>query len=530
MKTIARKGMGVLMITGALLAGLLAGRSELWSSSAASSSQSGTQGGTGVTVSAQAAPAASKPVPPNLPKEPESLQEAFIRIAKEVGPAVVSISTEQIERARQYMRGFPRSPFFGEDPFEDLFRQFYGDGQEQQFRRFGLGSGLIVDPGGYVLTNEHVVADAEKITVTLTDGREFTGTVKGRDPRTDLAVVKIDASGLPVVKLGDSTELQPGQWVVALGNPLGLAGIGPAAQTFGSDPTISVGVVSALHRQLPRTSRYDRDYSDLIQTDATINPGNSGGPLVNLEGEIIGVNVAIITGPGNAYGFAIPVNKAKSILDTLIQGKQVIYGWLGIQIQDITEDVAEYYELPERKGVLVFQVLPESPAAKAGVRDGDVIIAFDGQPIQHSRELIDRVSATKAGRKAKLEVLREGKRQAIEVEIGERPTDSAVAAGGAGESWRGIKVGALAPEQLERMGGDAAGSGIVVLQVEPGSPGEQGGLREGDIINEIKGTIRGSLASVKIESVSDFIKATSELKGNALVRTNRGYVVIKAGP
>jgi serine protease Do len=531
MNTPMRKVIGSLAVTGILLAGLLAGRGELWLSSAASGSQTGSQAGTGVAPQAQAAAAPRQAVPANVPKEPESLQDAFIRIAKDVGPAVVSISTEQIERVRQYMRGIPRSPFMGEDPFEDLFRQFYGDGQEQQFRRFGLGSGLIVDPEGYVLTNEHVVADAEKITVTLTDGREFTGTVKGRDPRTDLAVVKIDAKALPVVTLGDSTNLQAGQWVVALGNPLGLAGIGPTAQTFGSDPTVSVGVVSALHRQLPRTSRYDRDYSDLIQTDATINPGNSGGPLVNLEGEIIGVNVAIITGPGNAYGFAIPVNKAKGILDTLIQGKQVIYGWLGIQIQDITEDVAEYYGLPERKGVLVYQVLPDSPAANAGVRDGDIITAFDGQPILHSRELIDRVSATKAGREVKLEVLREGKRQTIDVKIGERPTDTDIASGGgSAESWRGVKVGALAPEQLERMGIDAAGSGVVVMQVEPGSPAEQAGLREGDVINEIKGTINGSLTSVKIESVGDFTKATSALKGNALVRTNRGYVVIKAGP
>jgi serine protease Do len=505
----ARKGIGLVVIGGVVLAGVLSGREVLWSGSLKPASQA-------ALASSQAQAATS---------EAESLQGAFIRVAQQVGPAVVSISTEQIERVRQYFRAIPRSPFFGggEDPFEDFFRQFYGDAPEQQFRRFGLGSGVIIDPQGYVLTNEHVVADAEKITVTLTDGREFTGTVKGKDPRADLAVVKIDAKDLPVVSLGDSSQLKAGQWVVALGNPLGLAGIGPAAQTFGSEPTLSVGVVSALHRQLPRTSRYDRDYSDLIQTDATINPGNSGGPLVGLDGQVIGVNVAIITGPGNAYGFAIPINKAKMVLETLIEGKQVIYGWLGIQIQDITADVAEYYGLSERKGVLVYQVLADSPASKAGLKDGDIVRSFDGKEIQHSRQLIDLVSGTKAGRRIKVEILREGKPQALEVDIGERPVDVELAGTGvSGEAWRGLQVGPLAPDQLEHLGLAPGTTGVVVAAVEPGSPAEQGGLREGDVINEIN--------RVRIESLSDYRKVIGGLKGNALVRTNRGYVVIKAAP
>ena len=512
--------LGLVIIGGGFLAGVFSGREALWSGSIKPVSP-----GALAASSAQAAP----------PADPESLQGAFIRVAQQVGPAVVSISTEQIERVRQYYRGIPRSPSFGgggEDPFEEFFRQFYGDVPEQQFRRFGLGSGIIIDSQGYVLTNEHVVANAEKITVTLTDGRELTGTVKGKDTRADLAIVKIDAKDLPVVSLGDSSQLKAGQWVVSLGNPLGLAGIGPAAQTFGSEPTLSVGVVSALHRQLPRTARFDRDYSDLIQTDATINPGNSGGPLVNLDGQVIGVNVAIITGPGNAYGFAIPINKAKAILETLIEGKKVVYGWLGIQIQDITGDVAEYYGRSERKGVLVYQVLPDSPASKAGMKDGDIARSYDGKEIQHSRQLIDLVSATKAGRRIKVEILREGKPQTLEVDIGERPVDvEAAGAGGvSGQSWRGLQVGVLAPEQLERLGLAPGTTGVFVVGVESGSPAEQGGLHEGDVINEIKGTMNGQLTSVRIESVSDFAKVTAELKGNALVRTNRGYVVIKAAP
>ena len=498
---------GVRVIVGAVvgvvvLTGLWSGRGELWSSSIKPALQ-----GSPMT-SAQAAPG-----------EAESLQNAFIRISQQVGPAVVSISTEQIERVKEYFRGHPS---FGNEQFEDFFRQFYGDVPERELHRFGLGSGVIIDERGYILTNEHVVADAEKITVTLTDGREFIGTVKGKDPRSDLAIVKIDAKKLPVAALGDSGQVKTGQWVVAIGNPLGLAGVGASAQTFGSEPTVSVGVVSAMHRQLPKTSRLDRDYSDLIQTDATINPGNSGGPLVNLDGQVIGVNVAIIVGAGNAYGFAIPSNKAKSVLDTLIEGKKVVYGWLGIQIQDITQDVAEYYGLPEREGVLVYQVLPDSPAKIAGLKDGDIVKTYENQPIHHSRELIERVSGTKAGQRVTLEILREKKRQTVTVEIGERPADVEMAGGGAGtETWRGLHVAALSPDQVERLNAPAGTTGVVVVEVDQGSPAEQAGLRQGDIINEIN--------RVRIESVNDYRTAIAQLKGNALVRTARGYVVIKAG-
>jgi serine protease Do len=494
------------LIVGILAAVLLDGRVELWSSSA----KPGASSGPSLASSAQAA----------VPGEGELLESAFNRVYQQVGPAVVSISTEQIERVKQYFRFHP---FFGDEPFDEFFRQFYGDVPDREFRRFGLGSGVVIDGRGYILTNEHVVADADKITVTMTDGRELTGIVKGKDPRSDIAVIKVDGKQLPVVELGDSSGLKTGQWVVALGNPLGLAGTGPAAHTYGAEPTLSVGVISALHRQLPRTTRFDRDYSDLIQTDATINPGNSGGPLVGLDGKVIGINVAIIAGPGNAYGFAIPINKAKGILETLIEGKPVVYGWLGVQIQDITEDVAEYYGLSEREGVLVYQVLPESPAMKAGVRDGDLVKAFDGQPIRHSRELIEKVSVAKAGRKIALEILREGKRQTLQVEIGERPLglEGAADLGATSEAWRGLKVGAASADQLERLHAPAGATGVLVVEVEEGSPAEQAGLRPGDLINEIN--------RVRIGSLADYAKAIAQVKGNALVRTSRGYVVIKAG-
>jgi serine protease Do len=499
-----RRTLGFGVLGAVVLLGLLNARLDLWSSSV--NPVSHTPQGT----TAQAG-------------EAESLQAAFIRIGQQVGPAVVSISTEQIEQVRRYFRVHP---FFGPggDPFEEFFRQFYGDIPQQEFRRFGLGSGVIIDAQGFILTNEHVVADADKITVTLADGREFTGEVRGKDPRSDLAVVKINAKGLSAAMLGDSSTVKTGQWAVALGNPFGLMGTGPSVRAIGSEPTLTVGVISALDRQLPRVSRDDRDYSGLIQTDAAINPGNSGGPLLNLQGEVIGINVAILTSSRGyeGIGFAIPVNKAKGILESLIEGRKVIYGWLGIQIQDITDDVAEYYGLKDKRGVLVYQVLPDSPAAKGGMKDGDILKSFEGQPVEHSRQLIDRVSSTPAGRKATVQILRDGKLQELKVEIGERPSEIEVAGGTAeAPAWRGITVEAVTPDIAQQFGISPESRGVIVIEVEPKSPAETAGLRPGDLINEIN--------RMKIESLSDYRRAVEQVQGNALVRTNRGYVVIKAG-
>ena len=457
--------------------------------------------------------------------EAESLQTSFIRIAQQTGPAVVSISTEQIEKVKSYYRN---RPFFGltpgEEPFEEFFRQFYGEMPERESHRFGLGSGVIIDERGYILTNEHVIADADKITVTLADGREFKdAVVKGKDPRSDLAVIKIDAKKLSAAALGDSTGVRAGQWAVALGNPFGLMGVGPSAARLGAEPTLTVGVISALNRQLPRTSRDDRDYSDLIQTDAAINPGNSGGPLLNLQGEVIGINVAILTSSRGfeGIGFAIPVNKAKNILDALIAGKKVVYGYLGVQIQDITDDVAQYYGLSDRDGVLVYQVVPGGPASKAGMKDGDIVKAFDGQPIHHSRELVDRVSNTKTGRRAAVDILREGKRQTLQIDVSERPAEIELAGGVSGEAWRGLQVTSVSPEAAERLSLPPGTTGVLVTDVQEGSPADQAGIRPGDLINEINRT--------RIQSLNDYATVTGQAKGNTLVRTSRGYFVIKAG-
>jgi serine protease Do len=450
----------------------------------------------------------------------ESLEQAFIRVGREVGPAVVSISTEQIEQVQRYFRVHP---FFGQEPFDDFFRDFFGEmPQQREFKRFGLGSGVIIDERGFILTNDHVVADADKITVTLADGRELSGQVKGKDARSDLAVIKVDAKRLPVARLGDSDSLKTGQWALALGNPFGLVHAASPQQALGPEPTLTVGVISALHRQLPRPARSDRDYSDLVQTDAAINPGNSGGPLVNLAGEVIGINVAILTSSRGfeGVGFAIPINKAKGVLDALIEGRKVLYGWLGIQIQDITQDVAEYYGLADREGVLVYQVLADSPAQAAGVKDGDIVKVFDGKAVKTSRELIDLVGRTKVGRRASIEILREKQRLSLNVEIGERPSQTELVEGG-GESWRGLRVAQIVPQLAERFGLPEDARGVVVTDVDPASAAADARVQPGDVINEIN--------RMPIESLNDYRQAIAKVQGNALVRTNRGYVVIKAG-
>jgi len=445
-----------------------------------------------------------------------AMEEAFVKVAREVGPAVASISTEQIEQVQKYFRVHP---FMGQEPFDELFRNFLGDTpQQREFKRFGLGSGVIIDERGYILTNEHVIADADKITVTLADGREFSGEVKGKDARADLAVIKIDAKKLPVAILGDSETLKTGQWAIAIGNPFGLIGYGSTK----AEPTLTVGVISAQHRQLP-IPRTGRDYSDLIQTDAEIDPGNSGGPLVNLNGEVIGINVAILADPRSVgkFGFAIPIKKAKDVLDALIEGRKVLYGWLGVQIQDITQDVAEYYGLADREGVLVYSVLPDGPAAAAGIKDGDIIKTFNGKVVNSARELMDAVGRAKVGQKSSVQLLRERKPVTVEVQIAERPADVETAEDGATEAWRGVRVAELTPQLAERFSLAPDTTGVVVAEVGPNSPAADAGLQAGDVINEIN--------RLSIESLKDYRAAIAKVQGNTLVRTNRGYVVVKAG-
>ncbi len=452
------------------------------------------------------------------------LEYAVVKVAETSGKAVVSISTEHTAKAggiRRYYYNSPfggQSPFGDDDPFRKFFDDFFGEMPEREYKRVGLGSGVIIDPQGYILTNEHVINGADKIKVTLSDGREFKAEVKGQDPRADLAVVKIDARDLPVARLGDSDGVKIGQWVVAIGNPFGFALQNP-------EPTVTAGVVSALHRSLGRTADRNKDMSDLIQTDAAINPGNSGGPLVNLRGEVIGINVAIFSTSGGyqGIGFAIPVNNAKRIISRLIEGKEITYGWLGVSVQDLNDDLARYFGVTDKKGALVANVLADGPAEKAGMKKSDVIVSFDNKPVENVRGLLSLVGKEEVGRKIKVTVLRDKREQNLDIMIGARPQN--VEETGIPEaekpsgSWRGIQVQSIQPDSKRRYK-IPEDEGVVVVDVEPESPADEAGISPGDVILEIN--------KQKVRTPADYQRITAGLKsGDALVVTSRGYVVIK---
>lgn len=440
-------------------------------------------------------------------------EDAFARIAEEVGPAVVSVTVVQVYTfgGKQYYY-----PYRSYDPFLDEFlREFFEAPRE--YRQSGLGSGVIIDDDGYILTNEHVVSDASEIEVTLSDGRKFKGVVKGSDPRSDLAVIKIDADNLPVARLGDSDKVKAGEWVVAIGNPFGFVMSNP-------QPTITVGVISALHRSFAAAGIGEtRYYGDLIQTDAAINRGNSGGPLVNLKGEIIGINALIYstTGGYQGIGFAIPINRAKRILEELISGKEIKYGWLGVHVQSLTPELISSFNLPDNKGALVAEVISESPAAKGGIKNGDLIREIDSKKIVSSNALVDAVSHLSVGQKIDVTVLRNGKETKLAVVIGERPKEEVPIIHKEpviSKGWRGIQVTDLTDE-IKKQLGIADEIGVIVAKIEPDTAGSASGIREGDLIDEIN--------RKEVDNVDDFQQITGKTKGEVLVHTTRGYFVVK---
>ena len=417
----------------------------------------------------------------------KSLGQAFIEVAKKVQPSVVNITTEKTITMRPGDR-------FGEDffrgsPFEDFFRGFGSPrerGREYKQKQRSGGSGVIVDKEGYILTNNHVVEGAEKVKVRLNDGREFTATLKGQDSRTDLAVLYIKAKDLPVAALGDSDKLDVGEWAIAIGSPFGL------------EHTVTVGVISAKGRSGLGTGTYE----DFIQTDASINPGNSGGPLLNIDGEVIGINAMIIQ-PGTGIGFAIPINMAKQILNDLIKYGKFVRPWLGISAQDLTPEMIEYFKVKEKEGVLVGQVYPGTGAEKAGLASGDIIKSVDDKPVKTVNELVKEIQKKKVGQKLKLNIIRDGKPMTIDVTSTAMPEKAELTKEREEEEEKmGAKVQELTPQLTAQYRISGIRHGVVVISVEDGSLADEIGLQEGDVILEIN--------RKKIENLKDFNKAIKD--------------------
>jgi len=391
-------------------------------------------------------------------------RNGFVEVAKKVKPFVVAIRSERTVSVSPG-EGFGED-FFKGTPFEDFFKQHGGPPVKR--KQMGQGSGVIVDPKGYILTNNHVVTGAEKITIHLFDGRQLTGTVRGTDSRTDLAVVHVEAADLPVAALGDSDRIQVGEWAIAVGSPFGL------------EETLTVGVISAKGRSGLGTGNYE----DFIQTDASINPGNSGGPLVNIDGEVVGINAMIIQ-PGQGIGFAIPINLARTIMLELIKTGKVIRPWVGIGLQDITADLMKFFNLKEKEGALISQVYGGSPAEEAGLKAGDVVTEIDGVKIKNSQDVVREVLKKQVGQKVNFVVLREGKRLEISVttaqmpeKIGERGPTMPV------REWFGLRVSNVTPEIAKQLGLTKT-EGVVIVGVQPNSTAQAAGLKPGDIILEV---------------------------------------------
>ena len=423
-------------------------------------------------------------------------------IAKRSSPAVVNISTTQkSERAeRGERRRMPPSPFgpgpgpgpgpFGGEDFEEFFRRFFGNPPQNQPR--SLGSGFLISDDGYIITNNHVVSEAAKITVRLSDKEEYEARVVGTDEKTDLALIKITAKHtLTQLPLGRSGDLQVGDWVLAIGNPFGL------------EQTVTAGIVSAKGRVINAGP-----YDDFIQTDASINPGNSGGPLLNLKGEVVGINTAIFSsGGGNiGIGFAIPIDQARAIVDQLKEKGKVTRGWLGVSIQSVTPELAKSFGLKEPIGALVAEVTKDGPADKAGINRGDVITTFNGATVKDSHELPALVARTPVGEKAEVVVLRNGKEQSINVKLGELADQQAKAESSEGSegSW-GLSVADLNSEVARRFQFDRNQKGVVVVDVDPDSPAAASNIQPGDIIEEVN--------RQPVSSVEEFEKATSAAAG-----------------
>ncbi|HEY4720060.1 MAG TPA: DegQ family serine endoprotease [Candidatus Methylomirabilis sp.] len=395
----------------------------------------------------------------------QRMQQVFVEVAERLKPSVVNINTTQkIQAGRRQGEPSFRGPF-REFFSEEFFERFFNLPRELERRH--LGSGVIVDAGGYILTNHHVVEQAEEIQVTLVDERTFQAKVIGIDPKTDLAVIKIEgAKSIQPARLGNSDKIRTGDIAIAIGNPFGLS------------HTVTVGVVSATGRAGVGITAYE----DFIQTDASINPGNSGGPLLNIDGEVIGVNTAIVAS-GQGIGFAIPINLAREIMEQLIKEGQVIRGWLGVIIQPMTPELARQFGVKSGEGVLIADLVDGGPADKAGLKSGDIIVQVAGKPVTDVRQLQRLVAAERPEKRVPVKVRRQGKDVTLEVTVGRMPTEEPVAVSPQTVEQYGFAVQDLTPELREKL--QVKEGGVLVSSVEAGSPAHRRGLRPGDVILEI---------------------------------------------
>jgi serine protease Do len=433
--------------------------------------------------------------------EPAS-RNSFAPVVKKVLPSVVTITS-----SRMVKTGFQG----GEDGIPPMLRQFFGDqgdggGQPRmprQQKEEGLGSGVIVSPNGYILTNNHVVDHATTVTVIMPDKREYKARVVGADPKTDIAVIKVDAGSLEPITLGDSDKVQVGDYVLAVGNP------------FGVGKTVTMGIVSATGR----ANLGIEDYEDFIQTDASINPGNSGGALVNDRGELIGINTAILShgSEGNqGIGFAVPVSVARDVMDQIVKNGKVTRAYLGVMAQEVTPSIAKAFHEPEVRGALIGDVTPDSPAQKAGLEKGDIILDINGKPVNNSAELRMHVSLMAPGTKVNVKVFRDGAEKILPLTLAEMPTETArneKPETGAEDALQGITVENVTARTARQLGLPATAGGVVVTNVDPAGKAADSGLKRGDVIEEVN--------RKPVRDAADFEAAMRNAKDSALLLVNR---------
>ncbi len=405
---------------------------------------------------------------------------SFADLAEKLKPCVVNIGTTKTVRGG----GF-RSPFGQGSPFEryfgrdDFFERFFGDIPQREFKQRSLGSGFIISADGYIFTNNHVVEQADKILVKLSDGKEYEAKVIGKDAKTDIALIKIKPNeNLPVAEIGDSDKLRVGDWVMAIGNPFGL------------EQTVTAGIVSAKGRVIGAGP-----YDNFIQTDASINPGNSGGPLFNMEGKVIGINTAIVA-QGQGIGFAIPIGMAKSILPDLKAKGKVTRGWLGISVQDITEELAKNMKIKERSGALISDVFKGDPADKAGLKSGDIITEINGKRVKDTHELLMMIAAFRVGETIKVKFIRDGQEKESSIVVAERKEQAELAAAGDTGKAFGMVVQEITPEISKHLGLSTK-KGVIVVEVQEGSTADDVGIQPQDIILQVN--------KAKISSMKDYV-------------------------